>query len=147
MSLLFLDFYGVLHPKHCHESKRFCCLEVFEQAVRQAPDIDLVVTSTWRLQNSLEQLRKRFSIDVAARIAGGHATVCRPEGCACYFSDVREKHSKEVDDLRLKVTVGIGWLPRARQERLCQIGSEVWHRGRTRSAQRFGQHRLICPEC
>ena len=70
MSLLFLDFDGVLHPEHCHESKHFCCLEVFEQAVRQAPDIELVVTSTWRLQNSLEQLRKRFSIDVAARIAG-----------------------------------------------------------------------------
>lgn len=70
MSLLFLDFDGVLHPEHCHESKHFCCLEVFEQAIRQAPDIDLVITSTWRLQNSLEQLRKRFSIDVAARIAG-----------------------------------------------------------------------------
>lgn len=47
MSLLFLDFDGVLHPEHCHESKRFCCLEVFEEAVRQAPDIDLVVTSRY----------------------------------------------------------------------------------------------------
>lgn len=70
MPILFLDFDGVLHPEHCHESKHFCCLSVLEEAVRQVPECDLVIASTWRLQYSLEHLRQRFSAHVAARILG-----------------------------------------------------------------------------
>ena len=70
MPILFLDFDGVLHPEHCHESKHFCCLPVLESALRQVPEFKLVITSTWRLQSPLEQLRQRFSSDVAVRIAG-----------------------------------------------------------------------------
>lgn len=70
MPILFLDFDGVLHPEHCHESKHFCCLDTFENALRQAPEVQVVITSTWRLQSSLEDLRMRFSADVAARIVG-----------------------------------------------------------------------------
>jgi len=70
MPILFLDFDGVLHPEHCHESKHFCCLPSLERAVRQVPEYELVITSTWRLQYPLEHLRQRFSTDVAARITG-----------------------------------------------------------------------------
>lgn len=70
MPILFLDFDGVLHPEHCHESKHFCCLPLLERAVRQVPECELVITSTWRLQYPLERLRQRFSADVAARITG-----------------------------------------------------------------------------
>ena len=70
MLILFLDFDGVLHPEHCHESKHFCCLPVLESALRQVPELKLVITSTWRLHSPLEQLRQRFSAAVAARIAG-----------------------------------------------------------------------------
>jgi len=70
MLILFLDFDGVLHPEHCHESKHFCCLPVLESSLRQVPELKLVITSTWRLQSPLEQLRQRFSSDVAVRIAG-----------------------------------------------------------------------------
>ncbi len=62
------------------------------------------------------------------------------------LSNIREEFSKELDDRRLQVTVGIGGLLWVRQGRLGQIGPEVWHRGRTRSAQRFGQHQFICLE-
>ena len=58
MPILFLDFDGVLHPEHCHESKHFCLLPV------------LVITSTWRLQVPLDQLRKHFTPDIADRIVG-----------------------------------------------------------------------------
>lgn len=51
MPILFLDFDGVLHPEHCHESKHFCCLPVLEDALRQAPEWQVVISSTWRLQS------------------------------------------------------------------------------------------------
>ena len=70
MPTLFLDFDGVLHPEFCHESRHFCCLPVLEEVVRQVPDCELVITSTWRLQQPLGRLRERFSRDVAARIVG-----------------------------------------------------------------------------
>jgi hypothetical protein len=70
MHILFLDFDGVLHPEFCHESRHFCCLPVLEDVVRQVPDCELVITSTWRLQQPFERLHERFSSDVAARIVG-----------------------------------------------------------------------------
>lgn len=68
MRTLFLDFDGVLHPEFCHESRHFSCLQFFEQVLRSTADVDVVVSSTWRLQCSLDQLRSHFSADVAHRI-------------------------------------------------------------------------------
>ena len=73
MRTLFLDIDGVLHPEHCHESRHFCCLPVFEQVLRRTPDWDVVITSTWRLQVPLDDLRARFSTDVAHRFVGATA--------------------------------------------------------------------------
>lgn len=67
---IFLDFDGVVHPEFCHESKHFCCLLVFEQVLRHAPDWSVVISSTWRHQYSMEILRSRFSADVAHRVIG-----------------------------------------------------------------------------
>ena len=38
--------------------------------LRRTPDWDVVITSTWRLQVPLDDLRARFSPDVAHRIVG-----------------------------------------------------------------------------
>ena len=70
MRTLFLDFDGVLHPEFCHESRHFSCLPFFEQVLRATADIDVVVSSTWRQQYSLDELRSRFSTDVAHRVIG-----------------------------------------------------------------------------
>ncbi|CAN7421718.1 HAD domain-containing protein [Acidovorax sp. LjRoot194] len=70
MPILFLDFDGVLHPEHCHESRHFCCLPLLEGVLRAVPNYELVITSTWRLQKSLDDLRSYFASDVANRIAG-----------------------------------------------------------------------------
>lgn len=70
MLTLFLDFDGVLHPEFCHESRHFCCLPHFEHAVRHLHGCAIVVTSTWRLQRSLAQLRQYFTPDIANRIVG-----------------------------------------------------------------------------
>lgn len=74
MGTLFLDFDGVLHPVHCHESRHFCCLPVFEKVLRIATDWDVVITSTWRLQVPIDSLRARFSPEVASRIIGATDT-------------------------------------------------------------------------
>lgn len=67
---LFLDFDGVLHPEHCHESLHFCCLPAFEKVLHQVSDCDVVITSTWRLNVPLDDLRSQFSSNVAHRIVG-----------------------------------------------------------------------------
>ena len=68
MPILFLDFDGVLHPEHCHESKHFCRLPILEDALRKVPETKVVITSTWRLGQSLEDLRRRFSPGIAHMI-------------------------------------------------------------------------------
>lgn len=70
MSILFLDFDGVLHPEHCQESKHFCCLPILEDALREVPECRVVITSTWRLEQPFQALLQRFTPDIAAMIEG-----------------------------------------------------------------------------
>jgi len=69
--LVFLDFDGVLRrltsPSSAFESD---CLEHFEGTVRQYDEVEIVISSTWRLAMSVEEIRRRFSPDIAARIVG-----------------------------------------------------------------------------
>ncbi|WP_220810109.1 HAD domain-containing protein [Noviherbaspirillum aridicola] len=67
--VLFLDFDGVLHPIDRGDGL-FSCLPLFEQTVRQLPPLDIVVSSSWRVDHSLEELRAIFSADIAAQIVG-----------------------------------------------------------------------------
>ncbi|CAN7625007.1 HAD domain-containing protein [Acidovorax sp. LjRoot38] len=76
MSILFLDFDGVLHPEHCHASKHFCCLPILEDALRHVPACQVVITSTWRLEKSFEDLLQRFSLDITALIDGVTPRYC-----------------------------------------------------------------------
>lgn len=61
MPKLFLDFDGILYPEHCHELKHFCRLSILGDALRMVPETKVVITSTWRMGQSLEDLRQRFS--------------------------------------------------------------------------------------
>lgn len=70
MTTLFLDFDGILHPEFSHASRHFCCLSFFEAAMRQVPEVSIVVSSTWRFHSSLDRLREYFSRDIANRIVG-----------------------------------------------------------------------------
>ena len=67
---LFLDFDGVTHPLHCHESRHFSCLSGIEDVLRQVPSVEVVISSTWRLQYPMEALRARFSANIAQRVIG-----------------------------------------------------------------------------
>lgn len=70
--ILFLDFDGVLHPQYDGEptpvSEVFCHLPRFESVMRDFPCVNIVISSTWRSQFTLEELRSRFSPDIAACI-------------------------------------------------------------------------------
>lgn len=76
MPILFLDFDGVLHPEHCHESKHFSCLPVFERALHQVPDCKVVIASTWRLQTPGKRLREKLGSDVASKVVGVTPQYC-----------------------------------------------------------------------
>ena len=70
--ILFLDFDGVLHPQYDGEptpvSEIFCHLPRFESVMRDFPSVEIVISSTWRIQFTLKDLRDKFSPDIAARI-------------------------------------------------------------------------------
>lgn len=65
--ILFLDFDGVLHPFD-RPGGLFSLLPQFERVMRDCPDIDIVISSTWREAHTLEQLRALFSSDIRERI-------------------------------------------------------------------------------
>lgn len=70
VEILFLDFDGVIHPLHCHESKHFCHLHLFEEILKKVPHLEVVVSSTWRTQRSLSALRALFPKTLSDRIVG-----------------------------------------------------------------------------
>lgn len=71
VTLLFLDFDGVLHPKGCGTDDHFSHLPRFERLVREHPGLRIVISSNWQDAYSIKTLRHVFSPDVAQRIIGG----------------------------------------------------------------------------
>lgn len=69
--ILFLDFDGVLHPEPCYDKEQlFCCLLRLENVLLDFPEVDIVVTSTWRETRTLAELRAYFSTEIGVRIVG-----------------------------------------------------------------------------
>lgn len=65
--ILFLDFDGVLHP-FSRPHGPLTLVPHFERVMRDFPQVDIVISSTWREAYGLAQLRSFFSDDIAARI-------------------------------------------------------------------------------
>lgn len=71
--LLFLDVDGVLHPvgtDYSFSSRFFSHLPLLEELLREFGSIDVVISSDWRLAESIEQLQRYFSADIRPRIIG-----------------------------------------------------------------------------
>lgn len=70
MKTLFLDFDGVLHAHTARSDRLFVRVVHFERVMRQFPDWQIVISSSWREYVRLEAMRRRFSADIAERIVG-----------------------------------------------------------------------------
>lgn len=67
--VLFLDFDGVLHPFH-RPNGALVLIPAFERILRDFPEVDIVISSSWREGYALDELRSFFSPDIALRIIG-----------------------------------------------------------------------------
>ena len=74
--ILFLDFDGVLHPEKVNSQEPLLCrLPLVEEVFREFPQVEIVISSTWRLrwqdpEIAVQEMRKHFSTDIALRVAG-----------------------------------------------------------------------------
>ena len=68
--ILFLDFDGVLHPSSiaADHPDDFSKLPLLENWLRQYPEVDIVISSSWREILRMEALREIFSEDLRHRI-------------------------------------------------------------------------------
>ncbi|MFZ6871913.1 HAD domain-containing protein [Undibacterium sp. Di27W] len=68
---LFLDFDGVLHPDPCYDkSQYFSCLPRLESVLRDFPEVQIVISSTWREKRPVSLLKSFFSVDIGTRVIG-----------------------------------------------------------------------------
>jgi hypothetical protein len=59
--ILFLDFDGVLHPDPPHSAAPLMCRAPLMQAwLEQNPQVGIVISSTWRLKRTLDELQIMF---------------------------------------------------------------------------------------
>lgn len=69
--IIFLDFDGVLHPEPCHRAELLLReLPRLETVLRDFPQSQVVISSTWRATRTLGELQAVFSPDVALRVVG-----------------------------------------------------------------------------
>ena len=65
--IIFLDFDGVLHPDGI---AKFSRLPILEKFLSEMPEVEIVISSTWREDHTLDQLRGFFSPHLRNRISG-----------------------------------------------------------------------------
>ena len=67
--LLFLDFDGVLHSVKANKQELFCKAPLLSNFLRANP-CEIVISSSWRLHFSLEELKQRLQPPLANLIVG-----------------------------------------------------------------------------
>ncbi|WP_430962678.1 HAD domain-containing protein [Pseudomonas koreensis] len=74
--IIFLDIDGVLHPlfprrdRPPSESEPLAYLPRFSAVLRDFPSTKVVISSTWRVRRTLDELRSLFPQDLQAQIIG-----------------------------------------------------------------------------
>lgn len=65
--IVFLDFDGVLHGERDQE---FARRALFERYVRKMPEVEIIISSSWREQYALDELKGFFHASIRERITG-----------------------------------------------------------------------------
>ena len=68
--ILFLDIDGVLHPSSGSTPFVPACVAVLESLLSGFPDIEIVITSSWREDKSLPELKALLGRQIGSRVIG-----------------------------------------------------------------------------
>lgn len=100
--VLFLDFDGVLHPNLATPEQRFVRLPMLANALGDS-EVQIIVSSSWRFEWSLERLKALFPEPIRTRVVGttGPAYIgrhARWNEIKSYCSDHRLNNWRALDD-------------------------------------------------
>ena len=101
--ILFLDFDGVLHTWGSPRDEFFCYLPRLEAVLREYKHVQVVVSSDWRFSHSLEELKAKFSPDIAERVIGKTPSLMQRR--AAYEGLRRREATKFLNDNKLDQTL------------------------------------------
>lgn len=68
--VLFLDFDGVTHPDVCRNEELFRQIPLIEDVLLRHPRVQVVISSSWRENHSLDGLRTHFCKELRERVVG-----------------------------------------------------------------------------
>ena len=68
--VLFLDFDGVTHPESCWNDQYFCHVDKIAGVLDLYPQVDVVISSSWRIHYPLDELKGFVSAIAPHRIIG-----------------------------------------------------------------------------
>lgn len=89
--LLFLDFDGVLHSVEANKQELFCKAPLLSSFLSVNP-CEIVISSSWRLHFSLDELKQRLQPPFASLIVG--QTGPREKGLWSRFAEIQNYISK-----------------------------------------------------
>ena len=76
--ILFLDIDGVLHPTSGSKPFVPACLSVLESLVSDFPDMEIVITSSWREEKPLSELKALLGAQLGSRVIGATPIIDEP---------------------------------------------------------------------
>ena len=79
--ILFLDYDGVLHPDPCFDTERlFMHAPRLDALLAQFPEVDIVLSTSWRSSRTLDQLTTPLPVTLRERVVGStpHASQFKP---------------------------------------------------------------------
>ena len=77
--ILFLDFDGVTHPDPCRKDEYFGRLPLIESVLRKQISVNVVISSSWRYDHQMPELKAYFSPDIRSRVIDVTPSVARTD--------------------------------------------------------------------
>jgi hypothetical protein len=77
-SIVFLDFDGVTHPEPCYQEGVLCNVDKIAAVLNRYPQIEIVISSSWRMQYTLAELQDFLCEIPPSRIIGVTPSIQKP---------------------------------------------------------------------